>query len=66
MTAQEIACQQAFASGDVDYFNSSNCMQTDINDKLIADAKRSSNMKTMLLIGGAVIGTGLLIYLSLK
>jgi hypothetical protein len=64
--AQDLACQQAFAAGDLDYYRSANCTRTAANDKLIADAKRSSTMKTVLLIGGAVVGTGLLIYLSTK
>jgi hypothetical protein len=66
MTAQEIACQQAFASGDKAYFNAAGCTQSVENTALIEQAKKSLDTKTYLLIGGGVIATGILIYLSTR
>jgi hypothetical protein len=66
MNAQEIACQQAFAAGDVAYYNGAACSQSEATDSLIAQTRKALNTKTVLLVTGGVILTGLIIYLSVK
>jgi hypothetical protein len=66
MTAQEIACHQAFTGGDLKYYNAAGCSQSAENSALIAKAKSSVDTKTILLIGGGVVATGLLAYFTLR
>lgn len=66
MTPQEIACQQAFASGDKAYYNAAGCTRSAENAATIARAKSAVDTKTILLISGGVIAAGILAYFSLR
>lgn len=66
MTAQEIACQQAFTSGDLTYYNAAGCSLSKQNDQLIASAKSSVNTKTVLIAGAGLLATGLIIFLTTR
>lgn len=66
MTAQEIACQQAFTAGDLAYYTAAGCSQSKENDLLTSRAKSAVNTKTILIAGGGLLATGLLIYLTTK
>lgn len=66
MTAQEIACQQAFTSGDLVYYNAAGCSMSTQNDQLISSAKSSVNTKTVLIAGAGMLAAGLLIFLTTR
>lgn len=59
-------CAEVFAAGDLSYYQSAGCVNTQSNDALLASKKGELNTKTMLIIGGGLIGAGIIIYLSLK
>jgi hypothetical protein len=59
-------CQQAFQAGDMAYFSASGCAEAKENDHLIATKKSELSTKTMMIIGGGVLLTGIILYVTLK
>ncbi|HMG94366.1 MAG TPA: hypothetical protein VK589_30105 [Chryseolinea sp.] len=64
--ATELQCHQAFAAGDMAFYNASGCAASTANDQLIAQKKSEIGMKTYVLIGVGVVATGLIIYFSTR
>jgi hypothetical protein len=62
--ATALQCQQAFNAGDMTFFRSAGCSGSAENDKLLADKKQQIKTSTMVLIGGGVLITGLIIYFA--
>lgn len=57
-------CRNAYAAGDIAFYNASRCIDTIASAQLIESKKKSLNTQAYVLIGVAVIATGALIYLS--
>lgn len=62
----ELQCRQAFAAGDMAFFNASGCTNSAANDQLILDKRKELNTKTYVLIGAGLVATGVIIYLSTR
>lgn len=62
----ELQCHQAFAAGDMAFFNASGCTNSAGNDQIIAQKRSELNTKTYVLIGVGLLATGVIIYLSTR
>lgn len=64
--ATALQCQQAFAAGDLAFFNANNCTDSAGNQALIDAKRKELNTKTYVLLGVGVIGVGAIIYFSTR
>lgn len=64
--ATALQCQQAFAAGDLAFYNASNCADA-AGSQLIIDAKRKElNTKTYVIVGAGILAVGAVIYFSTR
>lgn len=61
-----LQCQQAFAAGDLTFFNANNCADSAGNQALIDAKRKELNTKTYVVIGVGAIVLGAIIYFSTR
>ncbi|MBL0744589.1 hypothetical protein [Chryseolinea lacunae] len=57
-----LECQRAFSAGDINYWKAAGCAGSLENNALVASKKQELDGKTVAIMVGGVLFTGLLIY----
>jgi len=64
--ATAIQCQQAFAAGDMTFYNANNCNDNVGNQQLIDAKRKEINTKTYVIAGVGILAVGALIFFSTR
>lgn len=65
-TVTAIQCQQAFAAGDLAFFNANRCNDSAGNQQLIDAKRKEINTKTYVIVGAGILAVGAIIFFSTR